>query len=280
MNIRFEDTGKNMLRIALNIYRWMFARPQLRRINEALFKMSLRGLGVLNYENDKVSGEKYLISKILPQIIAKEDPVFFDVGANIGNYSVSLFDTFPNATIHAFEPHPKNFFSLKERAPSNKLKCYNIAVGESQGKLTLYDRADCDGSSHASLYEEVITEIHKKNSVEFTVPVETLNEFCLERKITEIDFMKVDTEGNEMSVLRGAKKLIESGSIKCIHFEFNEMNIVSRTFFRDFRNILQDFDLYRLLPNGVLLLSDSPVLTELFAYQNIIAIPNNIKITL
>ncbi len=266
-----------MVRIVLNIYRWMFARPQLRRVNTALFHMSLRGLGVLNYENDKVSGEKYLISNILPFLITKEDPVFFDVGANVGNYSVSLLGTFPSATIHAFEPHPKNFSSLKANVPSSKLKCYNIAVGETRGELTLYDRADYDGSAHASLHKAVISEIHKQDTVEFAVSIETLDEFCADKTITEIDFMKVDTEGNELSVLRGAKKLIENRNIKCIHFEFNEMNIVSRTFFRDFRNILQDFDLYRLLPNGVIHLSDSPVLTELFAYQNIIAIPKGIK---
>ena len=53
------------------------------------------------------------------------------------------------------------------------------------------------------------------------------------------------------------------------------MNIVSRAFFRDFRIILKDYDLYRLLPSGVIRLGDSPVQTELFAYQNIIAIPKN-----
>ncbi len=268
-----------MFRIWLKIYRWMFARPQLRKVNHALFNMSLRGLGILNFENDKVSGEKYLIRRFLPLIITKEDPVFFDVGANLGNYSASLLGVFPNATIHAFEPHPKNFSSLKANVPSNKIKCYNIALGEARGELTLYDRADYDGSSHASLYEAVISEIHNQNTVELAVSVETLDEFCAEKNITDIDFIKIDTEGSELSILRGAKKLLENESIKYIHFEFNEMNVISRTFFRDIRNMLQDFDLYRLLPNDVLHIrpSEFPVFTELFAYQNIIAIQKGIK---
>ena len=51
------------------------------------------------------------------------------------------------------------------------------------------------------------------------------------------------------------------------------MNIVSRVFFRDFRLVLNNYDFYRLLPGGVILLGDVPLSTELFAFQNIIAIP-------
>lgn len=266
-----------MVKIIISIYRWIFARQQFQKINLALFHLSLRGLGVLNYENDKVSGEKYLIKEILPSFILKKNPVFIDVGANVGNYTMALLDTFPNAIIHAFEPHPRNFSALKVNASSSKIQCHNMAVGEMRGELMLYDRADCDGSAHATLHKAVISEIHKKNIVELSVTVDTLDEFCAENNITEIDFIKIDTEGNELSVLNGAKRLLENKSIQCIHFEFNEMNIVSRTFFRDFRKLLQNFDLYRLLPNGMLLLSSSPLLTELFAYQNIIALPKGWK---
>lgn len=266
-----------MVKIILSIYRWIFARPKFQKINLALFHLSLRGMGVLNYENAKVSGESYFITKILPSVIKKEKPIFIDVGANIGNYCATLLEAFPGAMIHAFEPHPKNFSSLKSNTASNQIKCHNRAVGEERGELILYDRADCDGSAHASLHKAVIVEIHKQNITEISVLVDTLNDFCEANTITEIDFIKIDTEGNELSVLHGAKRLLENKSIQCIHFEFNEMNVVSRTFFRDFRKLLQDFDLYRLLPNGMLLLNESPLLTELFAYQNIVALPKNWK---
>ena len=239
--------------------------------------MSLRGLGILNYRNDNESGEKYFIRKILPAVIENESPVFFDVGANVGNYSASLLSHFPNAVIHAFEPHPRNYSYLKDNESSNRLKCYNVALGDSCGELTLYDRKDRDGSPHSSLHEAVISEIHKQDIVEFTVAVETLDNFIEKEKVTYIDFLKIDTEGNELAVLQGASKLLENGNIGCLHFEFNEMNIVSRVFFRDFRKILHNYDLYRLLPNSLLHLNDSPLFTELFAYQNIIALPKNMR---
>jgi FkbM family methyltransferase len=201
------------------------------------------------------------------------------VGANIGNYTLSLLETYPGAEIHAFEPHPGNFSTLKSNISPSNAKLYNLAVGETKGKLTLYDRADREnGSSHASLHEAVISEIHKQDILEVAVSVETLDDFCERENLSEIDFIKIDTEGNELAVLHGAKKLIESKKIRCIHFEFNEMNIVSRAFFRDFRKMLQNYDLYRLLPHGVILLDDSPLATELFAYQNIIAVPKSTEV--
>ncbi|MCP4415634.1 MAG: FkbM family methyltransferase, partial [Chloroflexi bacterium] len=244
-----------------------------KKLNLTLFHLSLRGLGILNTENDKVSGERYLITTILPKVIKNDCPLFFDIGANIGNYSLTLLDYFPKAFIHTFEPHPKNYSRLKERMPSNKVKSHNVAIGESEGKLTLYDRSDRDGSTHASLYEAVISELHRQESVTLEVAVETLDSFVEREGISYIDFMKIDTEGNELAVLQGASNLIEQERIGCIHFEFNEMNIISKVFFRDFRKTLSQYRLFRLLPSDLLPLNKHPLTTELFAYQNILALP-------
>ena len=264
--------------IITGLYRRIFARKAFRPINSALFHLSLRGLGILNFENPTVSGEIYFINKILPQVMDKEAPVFFDIGANIGRFSTAVLNAFPNAAIHAFEPHPRNFAFLKANLPEDRVECHNLAVGDARGELTLYDRADAEDGAHASLYEAAISEIHKQRTVEYSVSMETLDQFCEERGIKDIDLIKIDTEGGELSVLRGAKKLIQNGTIKCVHFEFNEMNIVSRCFLRDFRNVLRDFRFHRLLPNGALELNDSPVSTEIFGFQNIVAARNDISV--
>jgi len=238
--------------------------------------MSLQGLGILNYQNSKVSGEFYFIESVLPILIQSEKPVFYDVGANVGKYSASLAKRFPSSVIHAFEPHPKNFARLNAVHYPCLLKSYNVAIGASQGELTLYDRADRDGSSHASLHEAVISEIHKKEVVSMTVPVETLDQLSERENITYIDFIKIDTEGNELAVLQGTSSFLKNGNVGCIHFEFNEMNIISRCFFRDFRRLLEGYAFFRLLPDGLLSLNNSPLFTELFAFQNIVAIPEHL----
>lgn len=66
---------------------------------------------------------------------------------------------------------------------------------------------------------------------------------------------------------------IANRKIKAIHFEFNEMNVHSRAFFRDFWNLLDGYRFYRLLPNEMLEIKTyHPLYCEVFAYQNIVAI--------
>ena len=268
----FWELTKIMKKLLLNLYLRILATQKFANLNTALFHLSMRGLGILNYENTKVSGEKFLITNILPKVITSDKPVFIDVGANTGNYSLALLDQYPGASIHAIEPHPINYSRLTERMPSSKVKNHNIAIGERGGKLTLYDRADFDGSPHASLHKGVISEIHKQEINAFEVVVETLDDFITSERVDHIDLIKIDTEGNEFAVLRGASKILEQGKLDCIQFEFNEMNIVSRVFFNDFRRTLYNYELYRLLPRGLLPICDSPLETELFAFQNIFAI--------
>ncbi len=95
---------------------------------------------------------------------------------------------------------------------------------------------------------------------------------CQRKKIKEVKFLKIDTEGNELNVLLGAAQLLKEKRIETIQFEFNEMNTVSRVFFRDFQELLPDHAFYRLLPAGLLPLEkNSPMTNEIFGYQNIIA---------
>ena len=254
----------------IRLYRFLFARKLFFRWNRLLYRCSLSGLGVLNYENGKVSGEERFLKDLLYR---GRKEVIVDVGANVGNYSRKVLEINPAATVYAFEPHPKNFSRLISNIKDASFFAVNAGVGGNDNVMTLYDYADRDGSSHASLYKDVIEGIHKQKSVEHKVRVVTLDSFFSDKQIDRIDLLKIDTEGNELDVLNGAENLLKRKIINAIHFEFNEMNAVSRTFFRDFFRRLTDYDFYRLLPDGMLEIKDySPIFCEIFAYQNIVAI--------
>ena len=108
------------------------------------------------------------------------------------------------------------------------------------------------------------------------MPVITLSSFFAANNIYEVKLLKIDVEGHELPVLKGLGSHLSNGSVKAIHFEFNEMNVFSRAFFRDFVQLLSSYDLYRLLPNDMLPLKNyKPYLLEIFAYQNIVAIYKN-----
>jgi FkbM family methyltransferase len=259
-----------MMEHIYNLYTYIFAKSWLIKFNKLLFNLSIRGLGILNYKTKYQSGELDWLTRYLSSI---EAPIVFDVGANVGDYSNEIIKRFPNASIYAFEPHPKNFVKLAS-LDIRILHCFNKAVGSQQEQILLYDYEKNDGSSHASLYQEVIEEIHQGKSISYNVNVITLDSFCKEQQIQSIDLLKIDTEGNELKCLIGAKQLLKDGKINAIQFEFNEMNIISRCTFKDFWELLYDFNLYRLLPGGYLLeiRKYSPIFCEIYAYQNIVAL--------
>ncbi|MBI1792660.1 MAG: FkbM family methyltransferase [Chloroflexi bacterium] len=245
-----------------------------------LLSLAYSQIGILNYRNASESGEHYLISTWLKSFLEAtgiDQPCFFDVGANIGYYSESLLTNFPSAKIFAFEPNPDTFQTLNmlsQKKPNN-IRTFNTALGATIGDLEFYIRNDNASSSHATFYQDVLTNIHHYDDVRsFKVPVDTIDHFCFQNHVERIDLLKIDTEGHEVQVLQGAKNALETGIVRSIQFEFNEMNIYSRSFLWDFVEILNDFNLYRLLPTSLLPIHyDSR--HEIFLFQNFLAIRND-----
>jgi len=257
-------------RAAITLYRKLFARKAFYSLNQLIYRCSLSGLGVLNYTDDIASGEAAFLSRVIQK---GQRQIVFDVGANVGHYAKKVLALNPDAIVYAFEPHPKTFQKLVQNVISPNFYPVNAGVGHSDGVMSLYDYADQDGSEHASLYQDVIERIHDKPTVEHQVNVITLSEFMREQKLNHVDLLKIDTEGNELNVLQGLGKLAADGSVSVVHFEFNEMNVSSRTFFRDFWERLPNYQFYRLLPDGMVELNRYvPMFCEIFAYQNIVAI--------
>lgn len=213
-----------------------------------------------------------MLQKILPTLISRSEPIIFDVGANIGQYSNALLDTLPTAIVHAFEPSSEVFCTLKGNVHSNRIATIMMGMSDRSGSVELFDYPN-RASSHASLYSEVLIGLHHAKSVrKTTVALTTLDEYCAEHCVKEIDFIKIDTEGHELAVLKGGKRMIESGLLPLIQFEFNEMNAISRVFLKDFYSVLEGYQFFRLMPNGLLPLGPYSSRNEIFAFQNILAV--------
>lgn len=259
-----------MSEIIFSLYRLLFARQIFYKFNKFLYRCSLSGMGVMNYQSEKISGEHYFLTKLLKHA---DQPIVFDVGANTGKYSNLLLNINPSCVIYAFEPHPITFDKLSEALADKKAKLINAATSDKEGELTLFDYANQDGSEHASLLRAVIEDIRGAPVTSHQVKTLRLDDFAQLNNIEVIDLLKIDTEGSELITLHGASKLINERRILAIQFEFNEMNVASRAFFKDFWELLADYDLYRLLPDGpVRIHSYSAVYCEIFAFQNIVAL--------
>jgi FkbM family methyltransferase len=258
-----------------DIYAYFFARKIFRKWNRGLFLLSLRGMGILNDRNDVASGEEHFFIHTLKPL---DRPTVFDVGANEGNYSRAVLGLKPNALVYAFEPHPATYTRLTlNTSGAEGLLRVNAACGSTASKMVLYDYAGSEGTGHASLHQGVIESIHHGRATQHEVDVIVLDSFVEEHNISHIDLLKIDAEGHELEVLRGATKLLREGRIHAIQFEFNEMNVVSHVFLKDFYDLMPDFDFYRTLRDGLTPLGRySPIKCELFAFQNIIALPKKV----
>lgn len=254
------------------IYVFLFARKVFYSLNLLFYKLSMRGLGIMNYENDVVSGEKAFIKYLISRNLLNTG-VIMDVGANVGHYSMMLRKSNITLPIYAFEPHPAAFKKLQSAALLHAFTPVRQGAGEQCATATMYDYAGNAGSEHASMYKEVITNFRSSAVDEVSIDLTTIDTFIEANNITDIALLKIDTEGNELNVLKGACNAIEKGLINAIQIEFNEMNVISRTFFKDIIDILPGYDFYRLLPDGLKALGRYNVAAfEIFAFQNIVAL--------
>jgi FkbM family methyltransferase len=262
------------------VYAALFGFVELSWFHQILYRLSLRGLGVQNYENLRVSGESWLLDKIIQPL--GSDLTIFDVGANVGDYSKLLSKKVPEVKhLYAFEPHPTTYpLLLSNTQDIGCLTCVNVALSDRPGQLVFYDRADKQSSSHASFHSGIFSGVHGIAHVEHTVTAKTLDQFCFEHTINRIDFLKLDVEGHELEVLKGAGNMLRDGKIGIIQFEFTQLNAVVGVFFKQYWDLLSEqYNIYRLLPHGLLRIRHyDPTNCEVFGYQNFIAISGTSKI--
>ena len=220
------------------------------------------------------SGEKFFLEKALNEKLSSiYKPILFDVGANVGKYSLMLHSYFPNAEIYSFEPSSETFEKFTaEVGDVSSINGYNIALGSKKRLASLY-KPKQEFSPHATLVEGVLRDLLNHENVEKeNIPVETVDSFCKSKRISVIHFLKIDVEGHELEVLKGAKEMLNKGAIDVIQFEFNEMNIISRCFLKDFYDLLHGFHFYRLNTSELIPLGNYNSINEIFQFQNIVAI--------
>lgn len=233
---------------------------------ERLYRISLRGMNYGLGGMIESSGELFIIDYVKQHT---NNHVIFDVGANKGQYLESLLNAFgSSATIHSFEPGAGCFIDLQKYRREN-VHLHQLALSSSRGSLTLkFDQA---GSVFASVYDQDEAVIQKALTRTETIDTITLDEFCAENDINHIDFLKIDVEGHELDVLKGAEGMINRGKVKYIQFEFGPSSIAAKVYMRDFFKILSGYDIYRVLSDGIYKI-EYDMMKEIFLTSNYFAI--------
>lgn len=216
--------------------------------------------------------------RFLSNYLSSTPKVIFDVGANIGEWSLCCSQLSLQSNIYAFEPTPHIFRILKLNTFNKNIACFNYAISKDNSKCTFYlynDSFQTDFSELNSIYERAILK-NQFNLSPKSIEIKTnsLDSFCFERNIDQIDFVKIDTEGNEYNILLGAKKLLTNGSIKVVQFEYGGTYLDANAYLKDCFFYLKNlhYKIYRILPNGLLEIAEWDDKLENYAYSNYIAI--------
>jgi FkbM family methyltransferase len=135
-----------------------------------------------------------------------------DVGAHLGNTVAETLRFQPRAVIHAIEPAGLTFAELSRRFAGNpQVQCYNLALGEAAGEAMMTVRGTNSGNCIVRA---------KPDGVEVeTVTVKCGDEFAHAAGIERASFVKIDTEGYDLDVLRGFAGMLAEQRIDAVQVE-------------------------------------------------------------
>lgn len=224
----------------------------------------------LNDWNPETNGELALLRKVLPNC-----RLVFDVGAHTGGWAEAALAVNPKLEIHCFEASAPTHRMLTERTPPLPVIANAFGLGAQAETRTLYSFGE--GNNANSLYRRSGIEVRgfaPQNQTE-TARLVRADDYCAERGIAGIDFMKIDTEGHELYVLEGARDLLSKQAIGAIQFEYGACNIDSRVLLRDLFALFTDvgYMLAKIMPDHIALMPEYDTRLENFRYQNWVALP-------
>ena len=193
----------------------------------------------------------------------KKGMVVYDVGANIGEISLFCANALgEEAKVFSFEPMKETFEILKENIAINKfesrIKPFSIALSDRNGEADLYGANEVD--EQLGTYEDGFHTLYARDSrstLLYKIKLETLDS-----KIGELpppDFIKIDVEGAELMVLKGAAKTLEKYHPKLM-LEYSEVNCKAAGYNRhDLVNFLKPmgYTFYSIENRGKLVLLET-----------------------
>jgi len=219
-----------------------------------------------NNGDESTNGEAFLIRIVAPKL-----RVVFDIGANLGTWSSLVLAVNPTCTVYAFEASPTTFANLKGRyAGHSHVKLFQTGIGDREGALAFHDHGENSGLSSFVSRERSIG-LAAKNTLE--VPLTTVDAVREKYRLEYIDFVKVDTEGYEMAVLRGMRSSLKARKISMIQFEYGGTWLDAHETLANASELLREcgYVLYRLRRDGLEKIDYDCRQHECFKYSNFIA---------
>ena len=212
---------------------------------------------------------------VLSHLVRSGDTVF-DVGACRGQWTQSVLQVRDDIAVHAFEPIPSIFDGLQRSLKESSVSCHNIAMHDSSGPMQIFHyNASVNVEGMSSFYRRVEAEKQLGTSPAVVdVDSTTVDEFCERQGVDRVHVMKIDTEGAELAVLRGARQMLARGSIGIIQFEYGGTYPDAGITLRQVVELLwsHHYVIHRIVPKGLLRVLTWRDALENFRYSNYLAV--------
>lgn len=258
-----RSRAKHFFWVLANLYGRVFGRAGLASFHNGLLIFALHGLGYDNGWRSSYTGEEWFIQHILHP---SHPRTCIDIGANVGDYCTLLLQN-TTGQVYAFEPAKSTFAELVKIQLLYPQRFFpiNKAVSDVVGQASLFSAGE--KSPTASLDARLV-----KDASHETVAMTTLDAFVEEKKLSDIDFIKVDVEGYEREVFKGMQKTIRANKPKFIQFEFNVLQLRRGYTLLELTFLLEGYTFYRLLPRGWVKIDPQSFSSNIFMFCNIVAV--------
>jgi len=147
----------------------------------------------------------------------------YDIGACFGTWSLLAKACLPEASIHAFEPlnvHFDEFFRITEGVPDITL--HKVALGPKSGTFDMYVNNRTDSSSFLETHELGRKEWNMRTVCKQSVNTVVLDEYVITNRLPLPDLIKLDVEGYELEVMRGADNCLNYAKWILCEISFEE----------------------------------------------------------
>lgn len=193
-------------------------KQQIRLISLILFLMS----------STTVRANKELISLFLPR-----HPVIVEAGAHIGGDTQEMVALWPDCTIHAFEPAPEIFKKLTYNTSHlPNVHRYPLALSDKKEKALFYLSSGTSDGSSSLLEPKEHLNIHQTVYFRDVAEVDTitLDEWAAINNVDHIDFMWLDMQGHEYTMLKASPKMLSTVQVLYLEISYEELYIGTALF--------------------------------------------------
>ena len=207
-------------------------------------------------ENSKLYLDYTDLDSNIKQLQSIQKPIIFDCGAKYGSSVERFKKLYPNSEIHCFEPVKTSIQKIQENFKNNNsIILNNCGVGDTNEKKVFNEYEGRVGiSSFREIKKDTAWAVDRLNEEKepkkYEVNIITLDKYCSENNINQINILKIDVQGYETNVLEGAKNLLKLSKIDLIEMELHHDNLYN------FESSYYDLEKY-LIPNKYRLFSVS-----------------------